>query len=313
MYVYFRSARARNAHVEATLNHRFPAQVDLQPDPCALAKTFGGVFLEHVPLGDFVALAASLDEDEVKADRRAENVPGAFPGTSSRTTTLIADDDRSSRLYLALRRVIAAENLDAVALRCGPELPQGFGQWPHLAIARLADEGFPVACEGDVDGALTMLVCKLLGCDSAPYLAQWLEHDATAFVCWQAGACPSALCVDEGPGAPKIAKHARDGVPAVVDATIKPFMNVTVARLWVLDGTYHLAVADGKTLPPKRHLAGNNGLIQLDLADRGGKDLFAVFEHWVAGFGMPHQVVVSLGHHKDSLLKFARANKITVV
>ena len=63
-------------------------------------------------------------------------------------------------MYIALKRLVEAENLDAIAIRCWPELPRDYGQWPYLAVTRLADEGLPVACEGDVDGALTMLCCK---------------------------------------------------------------------------------------------------------------------------------------------------------
>ena len=39
-----------------------------------------------------------------------------------------------------------------------------------MALARLATEGVPVACEGDVDGAMSCLVAKLLGC-GAVYLS----------------------------------------------------------------------------------------------------------------------------------------------
>ena len=45
-----------------------------------------------------------------------------------------------------------------------------------MALARLATEGLPVACEGDVDGSIGCLVGKLLGC-GAVYLSDWLEHD----------------------------------------------------------------------------------------------------------------------------------------
>ena len=41
-----------------------------------------------------------------------------------------------------------------------------------MALARLATEGVPVACEGDVDGAMSCLVAKLLGC-GAVYLSDW--------------------------------------------------------------------------------------------------------------------------------------------
>ena len=139
-------------------------------------------------------------------------VPGAFADR--------VDDERSSRLYLALKRLVEAENLDAIAIRCWPELPRDYGQWPYLAVTRLADEGLPVACEGDVDGALTMLCCKFLGC-GAPYISDWLEHDQTSFVCWHGGMCPTCLTSDTGDGGgPRIRPHFNNKKPAVVDARV---------------------------------------------------------------------------------------------
>ena len=161
--------------------------------------------------------ADGIDQVSVDADRKL-SVPGAFADR--------VDDERSSRLYLALKRLVEAENLDAIAIRCWPELPRDYGQWPYLAVTRLADEGLPVACEGDVDGALTMLCCKFLGC-GAPYISDWLEHDQTSFVCWHGGMCPTCLTSDTGDGGgPRIRPHFNNKKPAVVDATLKPGMDL---------------------------------------------------------------------------------------
>src|SRR5262249_11041544 len=85
----------------------------------------------------------------------AENVAkGKALGLPHKDTT---DDDlpMASRLYLAIRFFLENEKLDALTVRDWPEMPNTFGQWPYLAIARLADEHRAVACEGDADGALT--------------------------------------------------------------------------------------------------------------------------------------------------------------
>ena len=151
------TARIKTAKI-GLIGHQAPGFVDLHPDPFALHKTFQGCVFEHVGLADLVQAADGIDQESVDADRKLA-VPGAFADR--------VDDERSSRLYLALKRLVEAENLDAIAIRCWPELPRDYGQWPYLAVTRLADEGLPVACEGDVDGALTMLCCKFLGCARA--------------------------------------------------------------------------------------------------------------------------------------------------
>ena len=54
--------------------------------------------------------------------------------------------DQTSRHYLAMKKLIADNNLDALAIRCWPELPGpeeagGLDQWCYMALARLATEG----------------------------------------------------------------------------------------------------------------------------------------------------------------------------
>ena len=35
-------------------------------------------------------------------------------------------------------------------------------------------------------------------------------------------------------------------------------------RFWVIDNKYHLVAFEGTTITPKRHLLGNNGLVQVN-------------------------------------------------
>ena len=44
-------------------------------------------------------------------------------------------------------------------------------------------------------------------------------------------------------------------------------------RFWVYQNKYHLLVLEGNTVAPKRHLLGNNGLVEID--DTNVKDLDA--------------------------------------
>ena len=55
-------------------------------------------------------------------------------------------------------------------------------------------KGFPVACEGDVDGALGCLIGKLLGCGTV-YLSDWLEHDTSTVTMWHGGMAPMQVSV----------------------------------------------------------------------------------------------------------------------
>ena len=109
------------------------------------------------------------------------------------------------------------------------------------------------------------------------------------------------LCAPAGaPGSPRIARHFNIKKPAVVEATLREKMPVTILRFWRCDGGYCLTAREGRTVRPKRHLMGTNGLAQLEKQDPA--DWFEQLCH----AGMPHHVAVFEGHHEALLRRFAR-------
>ncbi len=80
----------------------------------------------------------------------------------------------------------AAQGYDAVSLRCWPEIPEQRGAMACLACARLADQGLPVACEGDTYGALSMLAAQIVS--GQPSVLLDLTHTAPdALMFWHCG------------------------------------------------------------------------------------------------------------------------------
>ena len=213
----------------------------------------------------------------------------------------------ASRLYMAMRRFMDHESLDALTVREWPEMPNTFGQWPYFGIARLVDEGRSVACEGDADGALSAWIGESLGMGRA-YLSDWLEHDDSTITLWHGGAAPMSLCPPTGePGAPLIARHFNIKKPAVIEAALRVNMPVTVLRFWRCDGRYLLTARQGRTIKPRRDLMGTNALAQI--ADQNPREWFDQICHQ----GMPHHVVVFSGHHTEVLRRFARIMNIQFV
>lgn len=205
----------------------------------------------------------------------------------------------ASRLYLAMRSFLDNENLDAMTIREWPEMPNTFGQWPYLGVARLAEEGRAVGIEGDADGALSAWIAESLGLGRC-YLSDWLEHYEETITLWHGGAAPISLCEPVGTqGGPQLARHFNSKKPAVLEATIRANMPVTVFRFWRCDGTYHLTAREGQTLKPRRHLMATNALAQMKNDPR---EWFEELCH----AGMPHHVVVVQGHHAALLKRLAR-------
>ncbi len=271
-----------------------PGYFAMGADPFSIHHGLG-VQMQTYSLIEFSNAVHELGNDAVAADVatfKALSIP--HKDTS--------DDDlpMASRLYLAMRSFLANENLDALTIREWPEMPNVFGQWPYLGVARLADEGGAVGIEGDADGALTAWIGESLGLGRC-YLTDWLEHDAETITIWHGGAAPFSLCEPVGtPGGPRLARHFNIKKPTVVEATIRANMPMTLTRLWRCDGKYFVTAREGDTLRPRRHLMMTNGLAHLNKQDPG--EWFEELCH----LGMPHHVAMFSGHHAALLRRFAR-------
>ena len=83
----------------------------------------------------------SVSEEDVAKD--VEIMKGQkWPLTGE---AMVEDLPLSAKHYLALKSLIKEYNLDGIAVRCWPELPNSKefdgGAWCYLALARLASEG----------------------------------------------------------------------------------------------------------------------------------------------------------------------------
>jgi L-fucose isomerase-like protein len=287
------AARLRSARVGLVGSHA-PGFFAMGTEPFVLSRALG-VQLQSFGLEEFLDIVRGVPEGDVAHDLETVRSLG-LPFKD-------VDEDAlpmASRLYLGMRRYFDRENVDALAVRCWPELPAILGQWPYLGMTRLASEGFPIGIEGDVDGAISALAGKHLGMGPA-HLTDWLEHDAETVTLWHAGNLPFCLSPAPGtPGGPRIALHFNVRKPAVVESAMRPGMPVTIVRLWQLEGMYRLAALEGETLAPRRQLMGSYGLVRLP-----GRDVRDVFRDLVHR-GMPHHVTLFEGHHRELLRGFAR-------
>lgn len=283
------------------VGYHAPGFVDMEADPFELRRQLG-VSLRHLSIDEFKDLVAACPEEAVTQDVQRTLALGLpLDGVE------VGDLALSSRYYLALRELLASESLDALAVRCWPELPGQLGQWPYLAFVRLGEEGASIACEGDVDGAVSGLLAKLLGLGEV-YLSDWLAHDRETVTLWHGGCAPLGLCDPVGSEfGPRIGRHFNNRKPAVVNANIRADLPVTVFRIWRCDGEYRLAVGEGQTLEPRQPLLGSNGLAQM-----AGCDVNEWFDELVHA-GMPHHVAVVGGHHARTLKRWARLAGVRLI
>ena len=298
--ILFAARRMRGSGL-GVIGGQAPGFFAMAPDANALHNSLG-VQVQQFTLPEFFDAMPDLESAEVREDVeaiRALRLP--FRETSEEDLPV------AGRLYLAMCRFYDEHNLDALALRCWPELPNHTGQWPYLGMARLADRERGIAMEGDGDGALTALLGGLLGFGPC-YLSDWLEHSAESITFWHAGNIPFALSPKVGaPGGPRLARHFNNKLPTVVESTLMPEMPVTVMRLWNRRSEYVVTAAEGTTRTPRRELMGSQG--EVVMAGLSPGPWFDQLCHE----GMPHHVAIFRGHHLDTVSRWARLSGVTFI
>jgi L-fucose isomerase-like protein len=142
--------RLRRARI-AYLGHRVEGMTETTPHELALKKIFGPrlvsidtqVFLDEVARND--AQLAAERWQQLRAQ-------------VGRVTACDQAGVEALQVYAALKDTMERGRLSAVAVDCYPHL---MGK-VCLANSLLAEQGIPVACEGDVNGALGMLMLTYL-------------------------------------------------------------------------------------------------------------------------------------------------------
>ncbi len=138
-----RLRRARIGH----LGHRVLGMTETTANELALKKTLGPRIV-HIDSQVFLQRAARVPADAVD---------GPWKHLKTQVGRVTSTDDagiESMQVYTALKETVQELGLSAVAVGCYPHL---MGK-VCLSASLLGEDGVPMACEGDVNGAVGMLL-----------------------------------------------------------------------------------------------------------------------------------------------------------
>jgi L-fucose isomerase-like protein len=185
----------------------------------------------RVKLGvDVVRLDVSEIFSEIEQVTRTE-VDRVLSEFTQRQTVRQEELVKSIRTAKALENVFMKHGLSAAALRCLPELQKY--SFPCLGLSRLSERGFPVACEGDLASAITLLILQELALQpAAVFDCDSIDSQKNTMRFWHCGHLATSLA--ESPERVNIQPPTyfgqRSGIGAVVCFSIKPG-RVTLAKL----------------------------------------------------------------------------------
>ncbi|MCK4422746.1 MAG: hypothetical protein KAV18_01595, partial [Candidatus Omnitrophica bacterium] len=188
----------------------------------------------------------------------------------------------SMQMYAALKQLIAEHRLDALTIGCYPHL---MGR-VCLAASLLADEGIPLACEGDVNGAVGQLILTLLT-GQPTHNTDWLEPLEDG----------SVIFTHCGSGSFSLAESKKDitldsvrlmgqGVCALFPSKPGP---VTLISLISHPDGYQCAVIEGEALSTEMVFPGN------PLRVRFNQPVNEIID-WIFDKGIGHHWMIGYGH-----------------
>lgn len=302
-----RARKALDGAVLVRIGETASGFTNLRYDAEKIAQRLGTKIVEY-PLESIFQDMAAVEPAEVEA------LVAKLPGASRRCEASEAELDLTARLILAMRGLRERFHAAAFAVSCWPEFQRDLHVSTCLAFAVLNQEGLPVSCEGDVPGALTMLLAQAVS-GKAPMLMDLVAMDpaADALSFWHCGM--GLPCYADGDGY-ALTKYPADprvlDLPGVsVDVKFAP-RPVTICRLGG-DGASELLACQAMIVPgPDRGYDGARGWFSG--FEMGGKAISAAeFFDTVCTCGNPHHYIICPGHFEPALRELAVRCKMEVM
>lgn len=226
------------------------------------------------------------------------NFPASEEAVQARTTQLRCIFDVSgitaeqlhkvAMLAVKLQGFLNKYALDALAIRCWPEFAAEYGVSPCAAMSLLQSERRILACEGDVEGALSMLMHRAAGAET-PFLFDFsqvdFEKDFALF--WHCGVAPCNLW--DGRCVRSLDTYFAGGKGVTADFVLKEG-ELSVLRLDSSEGKYRIFLQRARAIPMEKELKGTYLKAKFDVPVKQVLDK-------VIGKGVAHHASVVYGNY----------------
>ena len=276
--------RLRRAQI-GLAGHRVGGMCETAVNELALKKTFGP---RIVPLDLPQLLAAAKEVPDKQVEQQWREAAGRAAVCKVPETDGVA----SMKMLAAVRQLVERHGLDALAIGCYPHL---MGR-VCLAASMLADEGVPLACEGDVNGAVGQLMLTLLT-GQPTHNTDWLEPlDPCTAVFTHCGSGSFSLA--EKPSDVQLAsvRLMGQGVCALFPARPGP---VTLVSIIPHGSGGQIALLEGEAVSSPMVFPGNPLRVDFDCP-------IAELIDWIHDEGIGHHWMAGYGHVGEAIRQWAK-------
>ena len=172
-----------------------PGFYNMNFDANAIKERLGTTIVAH-DFADIVSLTEAADAEQ------ARQVVDDLTAAATEVQTSEDNMIQGARLYLGLRQLAVTNRYSAMAVQCWPKFQELMALAPCMAYSWLGSEdGFAVSCEGDVPGALSMLLLnELSDLPGSSTLLDMTALDATvdSLLMWHCGVSPRHFANQDG-------------------------------------------------------------------------------------------------------------------
>ncbi|KPL11701.1 hypothetical protein AMJ85_03260 [candidate division BRC1 bacterium SM23_51] len=139
---------------------------------------------------------------------------------------------KSGRLYLAMRRLLAEEQAQAIAINCLGLFGAGkLPAYPCIGFSQLNNDLFVGACEADLDSTLTMLLFRYM-VNQPGFISDPVVDTATNSVIHAHCVSATKMAGPDAPAAPYIIRsHLEDDKGAALQVKMRIGQTITMTRL----------------------------------------------------------------------------------
>jgi len=213
-------------------------------DPSQWMRMFG-VDIDSRDTAELIRTAESISKDQIAAlTPRLQKLFGSAPEPS-------VVNERSIRLYLALKQVVEREKFDFYTVQSFPGLGDNYAA-TCFAQSMMLEDGYGTSTLGDFNTALTILLLSKLS-DNPVYYGdlQHIEVKKKEIKIIGDGACPPSLASRLGP-----AGFSEHGIPTEGEAgglSVKLICKVgegVIARLGRVNGEFQMAITRATVFEP---------------------------------------------------------------
>ncbi len=259
---------------------------------------------------EIVARAEKLSDAAVREELADINKEGAKTGNVADASML-----RFARLSRAFREFARENNYDALSISCWRRLQEAYGMVACGSISRLNNAGIIASCEGDVDGAIGMIIDTAFNNGAPASMVDLVSIDEadSSFNMWHCG--PSPSCMADGAGVRwdhhfnmgKWEGGEWHGCGAVADLCFKPGL-VTVHR--ICSRTRELVAFTGEVFKKETYQGSSGWVRNFRMRGKalGIPELLSV----IYRYRVDHHMTFGYGDNEGAYREFAKWKGIAV-